>query len=834
MDDGNPILSIHDQGAGGNGNVLKEICDPSGALIRLSGFQLGDPTLSVLDIWGAEYQESNALLVCSTETNLLKGIAQRERCPVSFVGSITGDGKIRLEDNRQSEDEEELKTKRPKTTVSYPVDLDLKLFLGEMPQKVYNLKRGVKLCKPVALPEGIVLHEALERVLRLPSVASKRYLVNKVDRSVTGLVAQQQCVGPLHTPLADVAVIALSHLDTVGAATAIGEQPIKILVDPCAGARMSVGEALTNLVFAQISELRDVKCSGNWMWPAKLSKEEAYLYEACAAMCNIMQDLGIAIDGGKDSLSMSARLGKDVIMAPGSLVVSTYAPCPDIRATVTPDLKCRGGNGVLLHVPLCPGKYRLGGSALAQCYNQIGDVSPDLESADLFVRAFGVTQDLLKGRLLVSGHDISDGGLIICLLEMAFAGNCSVDVDLKSPESVSVMELLFSEELGWVLEVEPQNVELVLEHYRKSDVPCIQLGSSLNCKDVAEILVKVDGQVLLKESTAQLRSIWEATSFQLERFQSNHQCIEQEEDSLRTRKAPKYHIPSTFDPIRIMERIITSENPKPKVATIREEGSNGDREMVAALHMVGFEVWDVTMQDLCSAENFSLDEFRGVVFVGGFSYGDVLGSAKGWAATMKFNSRVCKEFEKFYSRPDTFSLGICNGCQLMALLGWVGRDESNKENGDCQGVVLGHNKSTKFESRFSTVRIESNPSIMLTGMEGSVLGVWVAHGEGQMIFKNQEVLDDVSARNLVPLRYVDDDGKATTTYPFNPNGSPEGIAGLCSSDGRHLAMMPHPERCVQLWQWPWMPEDWKTQMQVSPWLCMFKNAFDWCLMNPSL
>src|SRR6218665_3367427 len=518
MDDGNPILSIHDQGAGGNGNVLKEICDPSGALIRLSGFQLGDPTLSVLDMWGAEYQESNALLVRSTDTNLLKGIAWRERCPVSFVGSITGDGKIRLEDNRPSEDEE-LKTKRPKTTISYPVDLDLKLFLGEMPQKVFNLKRGVTLCKPIALPDGLALCEALERVLRLPSVASKRYLVNKVDRSVSGLVAQQQCVGPLHTPLAHVDVVALSHLDTVGAATAIGEQTIKILVDPCAGARMSVGEALTNLVFAQISELRDVKCSGNWMWPAKLSKEEAHLYEACAAMCDVMQDLRVAVDGGIDSLSMSARLGKEVIMSPGSLVVSTYAPCPDIRATVTPDLKCRGGRGVLLHVPLCPGKYRLGGSALAQCYNQIGDASPDLESADLFVRAFGVTQNLVKGKLLVSGQEISDGGLVTCLLEMAFAGNCSIDVDLTSIEGVSLMELLFSEELGWVLEVEPKNLEIVLELYRKSHVPCTHLGYSFNCRGDAEILVKVDGQVLLQECTSQRRSIWEATSFQLERFQ---------------------------------------------------------------------------------------------------------------------------------------------------------------------------------------------------------------------------------------------------------------------------------------------------------------------------
>uniref|UniRef100_A0A3P8SVX2 Phosphoribosylformylglycinamidine synthase n=1 Tax=Amphiprion percula TaxID=161767 RepID=A0A3P8SVX2_AMPPE len=779
---GNPICSIHDQGAGGNGNVLKELSEPAGAVIYCSKFKKGDPTLSVLELWGAEYQESNALLLRPSDRSFLERVCQREKCPVDFVGNITGDGKIVLVDDEGGSGDQSGGGR-------YPVDLQLEWVLGKMPQKEFKMERLPPKHQPLSLPAGLTVKDALLRVLRLPAVASKRYLTNKVDRSVTGLVAQQQCVGPLHTPLADVAVVALSPFSLEGAATAIGEQPIKGLVCPAAGARMAVGEALTNLVFARVTALKDVKCSGNWMWAAKLPGEGASLWEACRAMCEVMGQLGVAIDGGKDSLSMAARVGKETVKAPGALVISTYAVCPDITATVTPDLEDPDGKGVLLWVPLSPGRHRLGGSALAQCYSQLGDCSPDLDQPQLLTACFSTTQELICDRLLSAGHDISDGGLISCLLEMAFAGNRGID-------------LLFSEELGLVLEVSHSDLETVCQSYSDAGVQCRHIGRTCGFGPEAMVSVRVDGQEVLRELLPDLRALWEETSFQLERLQANELCVKQEEAGLSRRTEPYFKL--TFDP---------SETPKkPHVAVIREEGSNGDREMSVSLYMAGFEVWDITMQDLCSGF-VTLDPFQAVVFVGGFSYADVLGSAKGWAATVAYNPRAKAEFDHFRRRIDTLSLGVCNGCQLLALLGWVGRKNETM--------------SGRFESRFVSVGIQESPSVWLRGMQGSALGVWVAHGEGLMQFRSSQAQDRIISGGFAPIRYLDDQGHPTEEYPLNPNGSPLGIAGLCSRDGRHLAMMPHPERCTLGWQWPWAPRDLRPSLAPSPWLRMFRNAAAW-------
>uniref|UniRef100_A0A8C5DK69 Phosphoribosylformylglycinamidine synthase n=1 Tax=Gouania willdenowi TaxID=441366 RepID=A0A8C5DK69_GOUWI len=801
--DGNPICSIHDQGAGGNGNVLKELSEPAGAVIYCSRFKKGDPTLSVLELWGAEYQESNALLLQPSDRSFLQRVCQREKCPVDFVGNITGDGKIVLVDDEASRGEQ--------VEGRHPVDLQLEWVLGKMPQKEFRMERLSRAPEPLTLPAGLTVRDALHRVLRLPAVASKRYLTNKVDRSVTGLVAQQQCVGPLHTPLADVAVVALSPFSLQGAATAIGEQPIKGLVCPAAGARMAVGEALTNLVFAKVTALKDVKCSGNWMWAAKLPGEGACLWEACKAMCEVMGEMGVAIDGGKDSLSMAARVGKETVKAPGALVISAYAVCPDITATVTPDLEDPGGEGVLLWVPLSPGRHRLGGSALAQCYSQLGDCSPDLELPGLLTAAFNTTQGLIQGQI-VAGHDISDGGLISCLLEMAFAGNRGVKVELASGG------LLFSEELGLVLEVSQSDFKTVNQRYSDAGVQCHRIGSTCGFGPQSMVSVHVDGEEVLREPLPDLRALWEATSFQLERLQANELCVIEEEEGLAHRMQPFFKL--TFD----------SSEMTPRVAVVREEGSNGDREMSVSLFMAGFEVWDVTMQDLCTG-SLSLETFKAVVFVGGFSYADVLGSAKGWAATVAYNPKAKAEFEHFRQRDDTLSLGVCNGCQLLALLGWVGdapHDNLCTPGGTQSEVVLTHNKSGRFESRFVSVGIQSSPSVWLKGMEGSALGVWVAHGEGQMLFRSAEARDAVISGGLAPLCYLDDQGHPTEQYPLNPNGSPQGIAGLCSRDGRHLAMMPHPERCTLGWQWPWAPRDMRRSLTPSPWLRMFSNAASWC------
>ncbi len=801
----NPIVSIHDQGAGGNCNVLKEIVDPAGARIEAREIPLGDETLSVLEIWGAEYQEDDALLLRPEDVKLFTALCEREKVPVAFVGRVTGDGRIVLHDERDS---------------STPVDLDLSTVLGAMPQKTFELTRIPPRTEPLALPEGLSVRAALDRVLRLLSVGSKRFLTTKVDRSVTGLVARQQCAGPLQLTVADVAVIAQSHFGVSGAATAIGEQPIKGMLDPAAMARLAVGEALTNLVWAQVSALEDVKCSGNWMWAAKLPGEGAALYDAAKALSGILLELSIAIDGGKDSLSMAAHVTNDsgaeeTVKAPGELTISVYVTCPDVTKTITPDLKLVG-SGHLLYVNLGGGRHRLGGSALAQAYGQIGDEPPDVDDVGLLKRAFNVTQGLVREGLVTAGHDRSDGGLITTLLEMAFAGNCGMEVDLDSG-CYSHLELLFCEELGLVLEVHAENVDRVLEAYRDAGVPCLEIGTVTADTNVT---IRCSGVESFSGDMRDLRDVWEATSFEIDRLQANPTLVEQEREGLRKRTGPKYALPFVPAPTRpeILENDV-----KHKVAIVREEGSNGDREMASAFFAAGFEPWDVAMTDLLSGR-ITLDAFRGIAFVGGFSYADVLDSAKGWAGVIRFNEGLRLQFQEFYQRPDTFSLGVCNGCQLHALLGWI---PWHGIAGELQPRFV-RNASGRFESRFATVRILESPAIMLRGMAGSTVGVWVAHGEGRSFFPDQSVLDQIERQGLAPIRFVDDENQVTEVYPFNPNGSPHGITALCSPDGRHLALMPHPERTFRLWQWGWMPEEWKRDLQASPWLKIFQNAREWC------
>uniref|UniRef100_A0A2I3TVY0 phosphoribosylformylglycinamidine synthase n=1 Tax=Pan troglodytes TaxID=9598 RepID=A0A2I3TVY0_PANTR len=805
---GNPICSLHDQGAGGNGNVLKELSDPAGAIIYTSRFQLGDPTLNALEIWGAEYQESNALLLRSPDRDFLTHVSARERCPACFVGTITGDRRIVLVDDRECPVRRNGQGDAPPTPPPTPVDLELEWVLGKMPRKEFFLQRKPPMLQPLALPPGLSVHQALERVLRLPAVASKRYLTNKVDRSVGGLVAQQQCVGPLQTPLADVAVVALSHEELIGS-----------LLDP----KVPPG-------FRTLPHPSDVKCSGNWMWAAKLPGEGAALADACEAMVAVMAALGVAVDGGKDSLSMAARVGTETVRAPGSLVISAYAVCPDITATVTPDLKHPEGRGHLLYVPLSPGQHRLGGTALAQCFSQLGEHPPDLDLPENLVRAFSITQGLLKDRLLCSGHDVSDGGLVTCLLEMAFAGNCGLQVDVPVP-GVDVLSVLFAEEPGLVLEVQEPDLAQVLKRYRDAGLHCLELGHTGEAGPHAMVRVSVNRAVVLEEPVGELRALWEETSFQLDRLQAEPRCVAEEERGLRERMGPSYCLPPTFPKASVPRE---PGGPSPRVAILREEGSNGDREMADAFHLAGFEVWDVTMQDLCSGA-IGLDTFRGVAFVGGFSYADALGSAKGWAAAVTFHPRAGAELRRFRKRPDTFSLGVCNGCQLLALLGWVGGDpnEDAAEMGpDSQparpGLLLCHNLSGRYESRWASVRVGPGPALMLRGMEGAVLPVWSAHGEGYVAFSSPELQAQIEARGLSPLHWADDDGNPTEQYPLNPNGSPGGVAGICSCDGRHLAVMPHPERAVRPWQWAWRPPPFDT-LTTSPWLQLFINARNWTL-----
>jgi phosphoribosylformylglycinamidine synthase len=818
MGENNPIVSIHDQGAGGNCNVVKEIIYPEGAKIDIRKVILGDETLSVLEIWGAEYQENDALLIRSDSINVFHALCKREKLPFSVIGYITGDGFIVLYDSLDN---------------STPVNLPLEKILGDMPQKEFHLQEITIKTQPLKFPKDITISDALDRVLRLLSVGSKRFLTNKVDRSVTGLIARQQCAGPLQLTVSDVAVVAQSHFGLTGAAISIGEQPIKGLINPQAMARLSVAEALTNIVWAKISSLEDIKCSANWMWAPKLPGEGARLYEAAVAMRDLMIDLGIAIDGGKDSLSMAAKVihpdGEiEIVKSPPTLVISAYCTCPDITKVVTPDIK-RPGESRILFIDLSKGKNRLGASALAHCYKQVGDDCPDVDDPEFLKNAFNAIQEMIDEELILSGHDRSDGGLITAILEMAFSGDCGMKIifdsllkkDMPFSEK-DILPHLFSEELGLLVEYLPDKESRVCSILERYSVPFKIIAETLKEKRI-KIDISInnsDAITIFDQDMKDLRALWEETSYQIDRLQANPDCVEEEKMAIYDRKGPEYKL--SFEPEETPE-IWIKRDTKPEVAIIREEGSNGDREMASAFYSAGFEPWDVMMTDILNG-SINLDRFKGIAFVGGFSYADVLDSAKGWAGTIRLNKKLYEKFYKFYHRDDTFSLGVCNGCQLMALLGWVPWSEIE----DIHQPRFIHNKSGRFESRFSTVKILKSPSIMLKGMEGSILGIWVAHGEGYAHFPEISLLEEVIKNELAPIRYVDDNGDITEKYPYNPNGSPLGITALCTPDGRHLAMMPHPERTFLKWQWPWMPESMKKLLKASPWLRLFQNARQWC------
>ena len=901
----NPILSIHDQGAGGNGNVLKEIVDPLGATIDANKFTLGDHTVNILELWTAEYQESDAILASSSPKaqELLETISRREKCRVDVVGQVEEGGQIRLENFADHTATGEKK---------YPIDLKLDYVIGSMPKKVFSLEdysldeylTPAKLIETEEPPKNLKsrykmmreqmsilsrnqtmnnFEHLLKKVLRLPSVASKRYLTTKVDRCVTGLIAGQQCLGPLHTPIGDYALVALTHFDHQGAVTSIGEQPIKGLVSPVSNATMSVAEALTNMMFCVISSLEDVKCSANWMWAAKLPGEGAKLLDACSAMCKLMSQLGIAVDGGKDSLSMSASVDPsaaqklvklssegdqneegeeeddsvEVVKSPGTLVISAYAPVPDIRCKVTPILSCKPKLSHLIYVNLAhpvennckhSNKFRLGGSAILQTLGQIGDEAPNIDHPELLRHGFKLVQELIKEGTCTAGHDVSDGGLIVCALEMAIASHCGMHLNIQAEKAFRdlsctnnderVLGALFAEECGVVIEVESETeakLNEILDRFEKDHIQAQRIG--FGSYENERITVKFEQQLLLEyPNNHTLRDCWESTSKQLDLRQANRKCVEEEYGGMSSRpNRPSWRL--SFEPnetkvVQIdFDKHYLSE--QPKVVVLREEGINGDREMIASLAMAGFQVFDATVTDLTEpGSKLDLNNFEGLIFPGGFSYADVFGSARGWAASLIFNEHVKSQLITFRRRPRTFSLGVCNGCQLMSLLGFLDDlpEASSNKLLDIPptSVRLEHNVSGRFECRFVNVRVETTTnSIMLRDMEESSFGVWVAHGEGRFRIEQSVEMD---SETRIALRYVDDRGEPTMDYPMNPNGSDQAAAGLCSRDGRHLAMMPHPERCAQLWQWPYLPPSW-AHLRVSPWMQMFVNAYDFCRIS---
>lgn len=796
LGDKNPISKITDLGAGGNCVAFTEIVEPAGAKFNLRKFTSGDKTLSPLEQWCNESQERMAILIWPKDLPLFAKICKRENCLFDIVGKVTGDGKIVLYDESDG---------------STPIDMDLKDILSELPQKTFKSERIKPELEPFKLPDDLTIEEALGRVFRNITVGSKQFLMQKGDRSIRGNTVQQQCCGPLQLPVADCAVLSLSHFSNSGQAISIGEQPIKGLINYPAMGRMSVAEAITNLIGTKVSKIEDIKASGNWMWAAKLPGEGANIYDTAVAIRDFLWALDIGIIGGKDSLSMAAQILKEVVKSPGTFVFTTIAPVPDIKKVVTPDIKKPGESSLML-IDISAGMMRMGGSILAQVFGQIGNKCPDIDYPKLLKSAFEAIQELIDKNLILSLHDRSDGGLITTLLEMAFAGNCGLEIDSYAIDYP--IEFLFNEEAGVVIEYLPKDEQeishILMKHGLFYEV--LDLGRT---RSDLKVVISQEGNIIFESDMPTLRALWEETSYQIELLQKNPECTEEERKIVFDRKGPKYSL--SFDPQKTPNVIIQGKN-KPKAAIIRGEGSNGDDEMRTFFHLAGFDVFDIATSDLVE-NRATLDDINALATVGGFTYSDVFGSAIGWAGVTKFNERARYTLDKFYWKPNSVSFHVCNGCQWALLTNWVPGLNLPAE----KLPRLVRNKSGVFEHRYPTIKILPTNSIWLSEMEGTTFGIWTAHGEGR--FEVPDV-DYYFENKMIPLVYVDDDGLETEVYPFNPNGSVRGIAGMVSANGRHLAMMPHPERLHRIEVFPYIPSKF-ADLKVSPWLKISQNAYNW-------
>jgi phosphoribosylformylglycinamidine synthase len=781
----NPIVSIHDHGAGGHLNCLSELVEDTGGTIDMNQLPVGDPTLSAREIVGNESQERMGLVIKEKDLNLLKAIATRERAPIYQVGNITGDRHLKFES----------------TTPPNPLDLDLQHLFGSSPKTVLDDKTNTRTFAPVQPGAQDEIAALLSSVLQLESVGCKDWLTNKVDRSVTGKVALQQTTGPLQLPLNNLGVSALDYQGTLGVATSIGHAPVVALVDAAAGSRLSVAEALTNLVWAPLTDgLSGVSLSANWMWPAKTSGEDSRLYQAVQALSDMACALGVNVPTGKDSLSMKQKYPDgETVLAPGTVIVSTCAEVSDINHIISPDLK-PSGDSHLVYLDLSSTPLSLGGSALGQVLTQIGGPTPDIRDFEYFSTGFQVIQALIKGNMVLSGHDISDGGLLVSLMEMTFPRTemgISVDLSSLGDDPVTV---LFNENPGVLLQVE--SLESVVGTLEQHQLNYHVIGK-VTQQPVAQITI---GNQRYDFPIAEYRDRWFKTSYLLDKHQTRPDLAKQRFENY-SRQPLHFQFPEGYqqidDSLRKSGNHITNSC---KAAIIREKGVNGDREMAYSLYLAGFEVKDVHMTDLVSGRE-TLEDVNLIVFVGGFSNSDVLGSAKGWAGAFLYNDRARNTLENFYKRKDTLSLGVCNGCQLMMELAVIYPDHS-------QHPKMHHNDSGKFESSFLTIDIHDSPSIMLASLSGSRLGIWVAHGEGKFSFPGAEDHYKIAAS----YSYAE--------YPGNPNGSQFNAAAVCSDDGRHLAIMPHLERSIFSWHWPCHTEELKGAT-ATPWMQAFVNARHW-------
>ena len=801
LGEANPIISIHDVGAGGLSNAFPELVDDSerGACFELSRIPNDDPAMSPMEIWCNESQERYVLAIAEKDMRLFQDIADRERCPWAVVGEATAERHLKLSDSTQA---------------STPIDMPLSLLLGKPPKMRREVHRVVVKQAPLSF-RGISVEQAIKRVLMLPTVGSKSFLITIGDRSITGLVARDQMVGPWQVPVADCAVTLASHHGYQGEAMAIGERAPIALIDAAAAGRMAVTEAITNIAAADIHQLSDIKLSANWMAACGHPGEDAKLYETVEAIGrDFCPALGIAIPVGKDSLSMKTgwqqQQEEKSVTAPLSLVVSAFSPVKDVVKTITPMLRLDKGDTDLIYINLGRGEHRLGGSALAQVYQQIGNVAPDV-TAEAVSNFFQALQQLKNDHLVIAYHDRSDGGLLTTLLEMAFAGRCGLDIALSSRlgEPLSV---LFSEEAGAVIQVRHTDVDEALAILREYDLlaDAHVIGTVTEAQNIT---VTVDETCHLSMSRAELQQYWSDTSYQMQAKRDNPACAKQEYEQISDDSDPGLSAHLTFDveqAMAITQRLAKSS--KPKVAILREQGVNGQLEMAAAFDAAGFTAVDIHMSDILSGK-MGLDGMVGLVACGGFSYGDVLGAGRGWASTILNHPPTRAVFSDFFARTDTFTLGVCNGCQMLSQL-------TELISGSEHWPSFQANISTQFEARLSMVTITESPSILLAGMAGSVMPIAVAHGEGQAVFSSDNALQQAE----VAMRYVDNKGKVTERYPANPNGSCQGITALTTTDGRVTIMMPHPERVTRTVQYSWAPDEWG---ETGPWAQIFHNARHW-------
>ncbi len=805
LGENNPIISIHDVGAGGLSNAMPELVNDAGrgARFELRAIPNDDPGMSPKEIWCNEAQERYVLAVAADDLDRFAALCERERCPYAVIGEATKEQQLVLGDAHFD---------------NTPIDMPMEVLLGKPPKMLRDVRHKT-FRKPEFATRHLDLKEAAYRLLRLPTIADKRFLITIGDRSVTGTVVRDQMVGPWQEPVADVGVTATGYQGYTGEAMAMGERTPIALVDHAASARMAVGEALTNIAAARIGDIHDIKLSANWMAPAGHPGEDAGLFEAVKAVGEeLCPALGLTIPVGKDSMSMKTvwRDGEEAksVTAPLSLIISAFAPVFDVRATLTPELRTDQGDTDLILIDLGKGKNRLGGSCLAQVYGEAGHHAPDLDDPAAMSRFFSVIQELNRAGRLLAYHDRSDGGLFVTLAEMAFAAHSGLDCRLDDlgddPASA-----LFNEELGAVIQVRHSDTDEVLAWLKEAGLgKYSHVIGELNDSDTLRFSYDQEG--LIDEPRVELQRAWAQTSFQMQSLRDNPACAKEEFDRLLDANDPGAFAELSFDLNENISAPYIASGARPRVAVLREQGVNGQIEMAAAFDRAGFAAVDVHMSDIIGGR-VALDDFTGLVACGGFSYGDVLGAGEGWAKSVLFNPRAREQFAAFFERESTFALGVCNGCQMMSNL-------HELIPGAEHWPHFVRNTSEQFEARFAMVEVVDSPSILLADMAGSKMPIAVAHGEGRAEFKASDGPTNALAAHRVAMRFVDNYGDPTERYPANPNGSPLGITGLTTDDGRVTIMMPHPERVFRAVTHSWHPDEWQ---EDGPWMRMFRNARRW-------